>query len=101
MMNISQYNALFPQEAHGLSLPLITAFHFVTLAHVLWPLCLVMMQQCFTDVHNYGHLVMKCCTKTTLPNDILRNLTASYLLKQQPPVQIISKHPLYYWERKR
>ena len=83
-MNISQYNALFTQEPRGLSLPMIIAFHFATLVHVLWPLFFIMMQQFSTGMQNWGHLVKTCCTKTTLPEDILHNLTLCYLLKQRP-----------------
>jgi len=51
-MNILQRNALFTQEPRGLSLRLITAFHFATLVHALRPLYLVMMQQFSTGMHN-------------------------------------------------
>jgi hypothetical protein len=35
-------------------------------------------------MHYLGHLVVKCCTKTALPDDNQRDLTACHLPKQQP-----------------
>ena len=51
-MNIWDFNAFFPQKPHGPSLPWLTALHFATPAHALWPLDLVMTQQLFTCMHD-------------------------------------------------
>jgi hypothetical protein len=75
-MNIWRFNAFSPQEPRGPSLPVVFAFHFVTLVHALLPLDLVMMQQFFTGPHDYGHSVKECSTKTTLSDDNSRDLTA-------------------------
>jgi hypothetical protein len=75
---------MWPTSAHG------NAFHsaFPSLDGI-------MMQQFFTAMHNWGHLVMKCCAKTTLSHDNLRDIPACYLPKTRAPVHIISKHLLY------
>ena len=69
--------------------------------HVLQPLDLVMTQQLFIRMHHQRHLVVKCCTKTALPDDNSNDLTACYLLKQQPlsksspnALHMCSCHPL-------
>jgi hypothetical protein len=51
-MNISWFNAFFPQEPGGPSLAMTTVFHFATLVHVLQPLHFLMMQQFFRAMHS-------------------------------------------------
>ena len=82
------FNAFLPQEPCGPSLPMIITVHLATPGHALRPLHLVVMQQFYADLHVSGHLVMECCTKTTLSNDNLHNLTACW--------QIISEHPSHF-----
>jgi hypothetical protein len=68
-MNICLFNAYFPQEPRGLSLPMIIAFHFAILLHVHRLIDLIMTQQFFTGFHDYGHLVVEFCIKTTLSDE--------------------------------
>jgi len=41
------------------------------------------MQQFFTSMQDYSHLVVECSTKTTLSDDKSHDFTA-YLVQQQP-----------------
>lgn len=82
-MNIWQFKTFFPQEPRSTSLPMTINFHSVTLVHALQPLDLVMTQQFFTNMHDWSHLVVEWCTRTT-PSDNSHDHTACYSLKQQP-----------------
>lgn len=83
-MNIWWFNTFLPQEPCGPSQPMKISFHFATLVHVLWTLDLVTTWQFFTGMHNKDLFLVEWCTKTVLSGDNLYDLTACYLLKQQP-----------------
>jgi len=42
------------------------------------------MQQFFTGIQDWGHLVKECYTSTKLSDDNSRDLTSCYWLKHQP-----------------
>ena len=62
-MNTWRCNAFFPQEPRSPSLPMIIAFHFVTLVHAFRPLYPVKTQQFFTSMLELGHLLMELCNE--------------------------------------
>ena len=47
----------FPQEPRGPFLPVIIALHFATVVNALRTLDLVMTQQLYTGMNDWGHLV--------------------------------------------
>jgi hypothetical protein len=63
-------DGITPQEPRGTSLPAIIAFQVATPAHALRPLELVMMQQCFTGMHDQGHFEEEGYTETALSQDM-------------------------------
>jgi hypothetical protein len=73
-LNIWWWNAFFLQEPRAPCLSMIITFHFTTLVHALRPLDLVMMQQFFTDLHDYSHLMLEWCIMIKL-SDNSRDLT--------------------------